>query len=95
MFVKNQAQEFDLFNYCNWSSIQQQDRIWVYSVMFREVHTDCFGLRKFESMLKFIECLLKMAFNYVHISGAVTNEKIINIERTLHAHACSGKEEPP
>jgi len=34
--------------------------------------------------LKFIACLLKMSFNYVHISGVVTNKKIINVERTLH-----------
>jgi len=31
-----------------------------------------------------VECLLKMSFNYVHISGAVTNKKIINIENTPH-----------
>ena len=44
MLVKNQTQEFDLFDYCDWHSIQQKHRIWVYSAVFREVHTDSFGL---------------------------------------------------
>jgi len=33
----------------------------------------------------YFACLKDWSFNYVGISGAVTNAKIINVERTLHA----------
>ena len=88
--IKNHAEKSGLLNNWNQGAIQCELRISMMSGRLTEVYTNCLGFGKLEPILicpffEFIQALLQLSFNSVHVLSSIADQKVIYLEGTFHA----------
>jgi hypothetical protein len=87
--VKHEAQKFSFGDYWNIDIVECKQRVWMQFSLMAKMHTDRFGLRKFETIfvapcLKIIKAPLQLSLDGAHLARPAACQKIIHIQGALN-----------